>query len=75
MIKVTIELHSANTKEISTLGEILISNDGTGTEHQGNYNIVFYKKDSKIWRREKLFSFPRKRLNVFYLLQRALMKL
>ena len=75
MIVVKIELHSANTKEISTLGEILISNDGTGTDHQGNYNIVFYKKDNKIWKREKLFSFPRKRLNVFYLLQRVLMKL
>jgi len=75
MIVVKIELHSATTKEISILGEILISNDGTGTEHQGNYNIVFYKKNNKIWRREKLFSFPRKRLNVFYLLQRALMKI
>jgi len=75
MIKVTIELISVTTRETSILGEILISNDGTGTEHQGNYNIFFYKKDNKIWRREKLLSFPRKRLNIFYLLQRILMKI
>ena len=75
MIVVKIELHSAISKEVTLLGEILISNDGTGTEHQGNYDAIFYKKDSKIWKREKLFSFPRKRLNVFYLLQRVLMKI
>jgi len=75
MIKVTIELISAITRETSILGEILISNDGTGTEHQGNYDAVFYKEKCKVWKREKLLSFPRKRLNVFYLLQRVLMKL
>ena len=75
MLVVKIELHNANTKEISLLGEILISNDGTGTEHQGNYDAVFYKEKCKVWKREKLLSFPRKRLNVFYLLQRILMKI
>ena len=79
MIKVTIELISAISKETQKLGEIHIVNDGTGTEHQGNYDIYFYKgvtlNLNKVWKIKKLFSFPRKRLNAFHLLQKALMKL
>lgn len=44
MIVVKVELHSAITGIVTTLGELVIANDATGTHRKGNYRAVAVKK-------------------------------
>jgi hypothetical protein len=65
MIVITIELHDANTEEITELGSAKIWNTGEGTQDVGLYKAQF---DGKTTER---FSHPRKE-HVWDLLYRAL---
>lgn len=71
MIKITVELHSAITGEVTRLGEATIYNDGTGTDRRGNYGALF--KGKRSWLRgARVEGFPRKSRNVWELIRRAL---
>jgi hypothetical protein len=79
MIVVTVQLVSAITGKTTTLGQALISNDGTGTQASGNYRAAFGRKGQeghhifvKPARRSVVTGFPRLRLNVWHLLKLAL---
>lgn len=39
MLIITVQLASAMTNEITTLGRMVIANDGTGTADKGNYVV------------------------------------
>lgn len=73
------ELHSAVTGKVTSLGEAVIYNDGTGSDSLGNYVAEFGKKGqtfqqahSRPWKFAEVKGFPRKRLLAWDLLQRAL---
>lgn len=44
MLVVKIELHSAVTGKVSTIGKMIIGNMGTGTEARGDYRVAVGKK-------------------------------
>jgi len=44
MIIVTVELKSAIDGRTTKLGEMIIANDGTGTNTKGNYDAFVYRK-------------------------------
>lgn len=80
MIVVKIELHSAVTNRITTLGTMIIHNVG-GTAKRGNYEVcVGNKRDAldlrKVFnqpqRRGKVDDYPRAAYNVWRLVSRAL---
>jgi hypothetical protein len=79
MVKVTIELcpyGSEENKEV--LGTIYISNDGTGTRENGNYNVkidnehIKRKTGIEVEHLYRVESFPRLNLGAYDLLYRAL---
>ena len=74
MIIVTIELQSAITGKRSKLGEMYISNDGTGTAERGNYLAHVMRKGSwhKPQRRGVVKNYPRASYSVWRLVMRAL---
>lgn len=81
MIVVRVELHSAITGRVTTLGTAHLANDVTGTPDLGNYEVAFYKRGvtnprvrqtAGLWRAGKVTGFPRKRLLAWDLLYRAL---
>lgn len=85
MIRVTIELESAITGEVSTLGVLCIANDGTGSSTSGNYDAVVVRKglDNRLrrgqmpleyltTRRGRVEEYPRTAYNVWRLVLRAL---
>lgn len=72
MIIVKIELHSAITGEVSTLGTLHIVNDGTGTATRGNYYVDKIGKNKKINKTAKIKNWPRKAYSVFKLLRKSL---
>ena len=80
MIVVRVELHSAITSRVSTLGVAHIANDCTGNQKVGNYTVAIYKKgvtpqplqSAGLWRRDRVIGFPRTSLGVWDLLYRAL---
>lgn len=82
MIVVTIELWSAITGKKTLLGKAVISNDGSGNEHLGNYDVAIGRKGqadiTKICHRPKRWSkvllHQRLRYDVWYLLRRGLTK-
>lgn len=39
MLVVKVELHNANTGEVSEIGRAVIANDDTGTSRAGNYDV------------------------------------
>lgn len=39
MLVVKVELHNANTGEVSEIGRVVIANDDTGTLRTGNYDV------------------------------------
>lgn len=57
-----------------TLGTAKIANDGSGDECTGNYNVVL-SNAVRVWKRGRVEGFPRKRLNAWDLLCRALANL
>lgn len=79
MLVVTIELHSAVTGKITQLGKAIISNVG-GTVASGDYAARFGRKHQQMLpdihanpcRSSEVKSFPRRRLNAWHLLARAL---
>ena len=68
MVKVTIDLHSATDNSIKNLSTIEISNDGTGTQDIGNYDV----KVGKNSRKARVIGYRRKKDSVHYLLYLAL---
>ena len=73
MIVIKVELHSAITKKVSLIGKAIICNDGSGSISSGNYNAKFWsKRPNIVWREGKVENFPRKSLNVWYLLSKCL---
>ena len=79
MVKVTIELcpyGSEENKEV--LGTIYISNDGTGTRQNGNYNVkidnehIKRKTGIEVEHLYRVENFPRLNLGAYDLLYRAL---
>lgn len=50
MIVVTVALHSAVTGRVTELGTMVISNDDTGTETHGNYDVRLGRKGASIER-------------------------
>lgn len=44
MIRISVDLHSARTGLVTSLGVLEISNDGTGDERFGNYTGKLYRK-------------------------------
>lgn len=73
MIVVKIELHSAVTGEVTELGRLHITNDGTGTPHRGHYDIArFGRQRRRVLQTARVEDWPRKSYNVFRLLRRAL---
>ncbi len=75
MLRITIELLPLGSEENKeTIGLMNIWNDATGTKVWGNYQYKIFKKNepTEIWLRGFVRSFPRKKLNVWDLLFRAL---
>jgi hypothetical protein len=80
MIVVTVELHSAVDGRVELLGKAIIGNDLTGTPTRGNYRAFFgraHQDDLKAiylrpQRSSTVLNYPRRALNVWYLLARAL---
>ena len=80
MIVVTVELHSAVTGKVTTLGRAVIANDGTGSVNTGHYDICIGRKGQRDLRRiflrpqwhGRVSAFPRQQLNVWRLLARGL---
>ena len=73
MIRITIELcPRGDTKNTKLLGTAIISNDGTGTDQIGNYNITL-NKGGKFLKKGRLEGFPRKKFGVWDLLFDCLM--
>lgn len=73
MIRVTIELVSANSGKVSTLGTATITNDGTGSEENSNYDVVFSKFGGHgVWRSGRVEGFDRKHRGGFDLLYLAM---
>ena len=81
MIRIVFELWPGGFKPTYSirkrlLGEISITNDGTGTRVRGNYRIMLKRgtPNSKL-RSTEVFNFPHSTMSVFQLLRRALNKL
>ena len=74
MLRITVELlpgGDATNPEILGIGYII--NDATGTNSIGNYRVAFSEKGAKRWwKKGKVTSFPRLRLNAWDLLYRSL---
>jgi hypothetical protein len=77
MIVIKIELHSAVTKEIIELGRMYISNNSTGTETQGNYDVRLLRKGEieyhgRILRSGEVLGYKRKQHPVWFLISQAI---
>lgn len=72
MIRVKIDLVPFGIGAPKELGEIRISNTGTGTPTQGNYLVYLYDKAGRLYRSGTIKNFPRKKLLAFDLLLRGL---
>lgn len=73
MIIVKIELHSAVTGQVTELGRLHITNDGTGTRERGNYDVERFTKSGgrRVLSRGRVENHPRLRMSVFALLCKA----
>ena len=78
MIVCKIELWpDGDNQNVELLGVVAISNDGSGTDETGNYNVELHESPrdagrSEIWKRGRMEGFPRLRLGPYDLLYRAL---
>ncbi len=83
MLAVTIQLISAVTGKVSTLGRMYIANDGTGTKTHSDYDVAVCRKGSfdlpspmsvggaKATRTGKVTGYAREAFNVWRLIARA----
>ena len=77
MIRITCEMWpGSDERREYLLGEMSITNDGTGNRMRGNYRVMLKRgtRGSKA-RCTEVYDFPRKTSSVFQLLRRALNKL
>ena len=80
MLKVTIELFSANDGRHEILHEAIIYNDATGTHEKGNYVGILSRKGGLTatrgnqWKAVEVEDFPRLRKNSWHLLKQILDK-
>jgi hypothetical protein len=75
VIKITVELFPFGLESSGKILSIMkIWNDGTGTKTKGNYRYRMSKtgRYELLWKEGEVKNFPRKRLNVWYLLLRVL---
>lgn len=78
MIVVKVELHSAITGQISEIGRMHITNDGSSDNvRRGNYNVSLMRRGTtdQVQRRSRVEKFPRLALSVWVLVARALKNL
>lgn len=82
MIRVTVELLSGRTGQTTTLAQMLIINDGTGTRQRGNYNVEVLRGRGAaqlarrtVQRRGRVVQYPRLRHHVWHLVALALHRL
>ena len=60
---------------ISTIAEVIITNDGTGTITRGNYNVKAIGKNGHIIRKARIENWPRKSKPPLALLSAALQEM
>lgn len=72
MIVIKVELHSAITKQVTHLGTMHISNDGTGDMKYGNYWIGLITKNFKVGRAAYVKKHNRAGLSVWVLIAKAI---
>lgn len=79
MLIVKVELHNANTGEISEIARAVIYNDGTGTSEKGNYGARTWRGRTqedldkrKVQRVGAVHGYPRLKLHVWNLVTEAL---
>lgn len=74
MIVVKVELHSAITGQVTELGRMHVSNDGTSRDPSyGNYDVKLFRKGTKTIQREgRVEKHARKSLSIWSLLSKAL---
>lgn len=83
MIVVEIKLYGAVTRRVTTLGRMIIANDGQSKDpKKGSYNVWVLRKGSEIrsleaqmaeaTRRGRVENYPRAAYNVWRLIMRAL---
>lgn len=76
MIRVKMELDSFGLgTRISTLVEVTITNDGTGTPVRGNYNVRAISKNGRVIRVARVENWPRKTKPPLALLSAALQEM
>jgi hypothetical protein len=73
MIVVRVELHSAVTGEVTQIGEMFITNDGTGTQTRGNYAVQLMRKGTaRVMRFGRVEAHARLSTSVWKLVKKAL---
>ena len=75
MLRITIELlPHGSEKHKKPLGMAIITNDGTGNESSGNYDVKLYTwhEPPRTWKTGRVELFPRKTRGPWDLLYRAL---
>jgi hypothetical protein len=79
MLIVRVELHSATDGSVTEIARAHIANDGSGTEHLGNYTAVAFSGRSKetldkltIAKNGTVRGYPRLRHHPFVLVRKAL---
>lgn len=76
MIVIKVELHSAITGRVKTLGQARIWNKGTGTMKRGNYGVGVHRKDDPngpYLRTGDVDNYPRLSYSMWRLVIRALL--
>lgn len=74
MIVIKVELHSAVTGKITSLGNAVVCNDGTGTAKRGNYTMALTGKNGRPMGHAQLTNWPRQSKHVWALIARLLHK-
>lgn len=80
MLVIKIELHNANTDEVTELGTMIIANDGTGGLKAGNYDVRLGRKGqmdlaavyNRPQREGKVLGHARQSYSVWALVRKAL---
>ena len=75
MLDVTVTLHDARDGYVKKLARITITNDGTGTQASGNYQVAEYDRTGMLIQRAHLLGWPRQRESALALLRAALNEL
>jgi len=77
MIVVRVELHSAVTGSVTEIGRMTLSNDGTGGERFGSYDVELMRRGTidKVHNKARVERHARKSLSVWILVRKALVAL